>query len=99
LRRCVRAKLWITTARETRKRAEAAGWVQRIENAGGYVVSDTCLVVAPMETLGVKAMATNSAKAAFYAPSHSGLQVRLGTMAECLEAAVQGQWTSRRRGA
>jgi hypothetical protein len=97
--RRVRAKLWITTARETRKRAEAAGWVQRIENAGGYVVSDTCLVVAPMETLGVKAMATNSAKAAFYAPSHSGLQVRLGTMAECLEAAVQGQWTSRRRGA
>lgn len=97
--RRVRAKLWITTARETRKRAEAAGWVQRIENAGGYVVSDTCLVVAPMETLGVKTMATNSAKAAFYAPSHSGLQVRLGTMAECLEAAVQGQWTSRRRGA
>jgi hypothetical protein len=94
--RHVRAKLWITTARETRSRAEAAGWVQRIESAGGHVVSDTCLVVAPMEALHVKTMATNSAKAAFYAPSHSGLQVRLGTMAECLEAAVQGRWPSRR---
>jgi predicted aconitase len=97
--RTVRAKLWVTTARETRRRAEAAGWVQSIESAGGHVVSDTCLVVAPVEALGVKTMATNSAKAAFYAPSHSGLQVRLGTMAECLEAAVQGRWTTRRRGA
>lgn len=97
--RTVRSKLWVTTARETRRRAEAAGWVQRIESAGGLVVSDTCLVVAPVESLGVKAMATNSAKAAFYAPSHSGLQVRLGTMAECLEAAVQGRWASRRAGA
>jgi len=94
--RKVRARLWVTTARETRRRAEAAGWVQRIEGAGGHVVSDTCLVVAPVEALGVKTMATNSAKAAFYAPSHSGLQVRLGTMAECLEAAVQGRWAARR---
>jgi len=96
--RTVRALLWVTTARETRRRAEAAGWVQRIEGAGGHVVSDTCLVVAPVEALGVKTMATNSAKAAFYAPGHSGLQVRLGTMAECLEAAVQGRWAARRGG-
>jgi len=95
--RRVRSVLWITTARETRRRAEAAGWVQAIEHAGGHVVSDTCLVVAPVEALGVKTMATNSAKAAFYAPSHSGLQVRLGTLGECLDAAVQGRWAPRRR--
>ncbi len=95
--RKVRARLWITTARATRERAEATGWVQAIEKAGGYVVSDTCLVVAPVETLGVRAMATNSAKAAFYAPSHSGVRVRLGTMEECLAAAVTGCWRSRRR--
>ena len=95
--RRVRATLWITTARATRERAMAAGWAQAIEKAGGHVVSDTCLVVAPVEALGVRNMATNSAKMAFYAPSHSGLQVRLGTMTECLEAAVEGRWVSRRR--
>lgn len=95
--RTVRARLWVTTAEATRQSAEAAGWVQAIEKAGGHVVSDTCLVVAPVQALGVRSMATNSAKAAFYAPSHSGLQVRLGTMEECLAAAVAGRWRSGRR--
>jgi predicted aconitase len=95
--RKVRTRLWITTAQKTRDRAEAAGWVQSIEHSGGHVVSDTCLVVAPVEALGVRSMATNSAKAAFYAPAHSGVRVRLGTMEECLSAAVTGRWCSRRR--
>jgi predicted aconitase len=88
----VKAKLWITTARETKERAEEKGLVQRIEAVGGRVVADTCLVVAPIEELGLRSMATNSAKAAFYAPTHSGLVVRFGRLEKCLEAAVRGRW-------
>jgi predicted aconitase len=88
----VKAKLWITTARETKEQARQQGLVELIEAAGGRVVADTCLVVAPIEELGLRSMATNSAKAAFYAPTHSGLQVRFGELEQCLEAAVTGRW-------
>jgi len=88
----VKARLWITTARETREQAQEKGLVERIEAAGGRVVADTCLVVAPIEELGLRSMATNSAKAAFYAPTHSGLVVRFGRLEQCLEAAVTRRW-------
>ena len=91
--RHLKAALWVTTARSTREAAELEGLVARIEAAGGRVVSDTCMVVAPVEELGFRSMATNSAKMAFYAPSHSGLQVRFGSWEQCLEAAVTGKWS------
>jgi predicted aconitase len=90
--RRVKVTLWITTARVTQAAAEAAGLVARIEAAGGRVVPDTCMVVAPVAELGFRTLATNSAKMAFYTPSHSGLCVRFGPMAQCLEAAVTGRW-------
>jgi predicted aconitase len=90
--RRVNAALWITTARLTRDAAERAGLVGSIEAAGGRVVADTCMVVAPVAELGFRTLATNSAKMAFYTPSHSGLSVRFGTMEQCLEAAVVGKW-------
>ena len=93
-----RSALWITTARATRQAAQAAGLVARIEAAGGWVVADTCLVVAPVHELGFRTMATNSAKMAAYAPAHSGLTVRFGSMSQCLDAALAGRWTVRTEG-
>ncbi|MFN2290861.1 MAG: aconitase X [Anaerolineae bacterium] len=91
--RRVVAQLWITTARATRDEAERAGLVDSIEEAGGRVVADTCLVVAPVHELGFRSLATNSAKMAFYAPAHSGLAVRFGPLEQCLEAALTGRWS------
>jgi predicted aconitase len=88
----IKTDLWITTARATREAAEAAGLVARIEAAGGMVVADTCMVVAPVAELGFRTMATNSAKMAFYAPAHSGLAVRFGSVDQCVAAAVEGRW-------
>jgi len=88
----VRAALWVTTSRHVRSLAEQRGWVATIEASGAKVFADTCLVVAPMEEMGFTAMATNSAKAAFYSPSHSGLKRRFGTMEQCVEAALTGRW-------
>jgi predicted aconitase len=94
--RRLRAALWVTTARSTREAAESEGLVARIEATGGRVVADTCMVVAPVAELGFRSLATNSAKMAFYAPSHSGLSVRFGSLEQCLEAAVTGAWLPRR---
>ena len=88
----VRATLWITTSRHVRSLAEQRGLVAKIETAGGQVFADTCLVVAPIEGLGFKTLATNSAKAAFYSPMHSGLQRRFGTLEQCIDAALTGRW-------
>jgi predicted aconitase len=94
--RRIQTTLWITTARATKDAADKAGLVSRIESAGGRVVADTCMVVAPVADLGFRGMATNSAKMAFYTPSHSGLSVRFGPTERCLEAAMTGRWPSPR---
>jgi predicted aconitase len=90
--RQVRTALWITTSRAIRELAQESGAVPRIEKAGGKVVADTCMVVAPVDELGFRTLATNSGKMALYAPSHGGLSTRFGSMEKCLEAAVSGQW-------
>lgn len=46
-----------------------------IENAGGHIVQDTCMVVAPIEDMGYESVGVNSAKAANYVPSMCGLKV------------------------
>ena len=86
------ATLWVTTSRQVRAEAERLGLVASIEAASGHVVSDTCLVVAPVEHFGFKTLATNSGKAATYAPGHCGLNVRYGSLEHCVEAAVNGRW-------
>lgn len=90
--RRVAAALWITTSRAVRDAAQARGLVARLENCGARAVADTCLVVAPVAELGFRSLATNSAKMAVYAPSHSGVSVRYGPLEQCLEAAVTGRW-------
>jgi len=90
--RRVKAALWITTARETREQAASDGLVAAIEASGGHVVADMCVVVAPMQELGFRTLATPSAKGATYVPSHAGLLVRYGTVQQCVEAAVTGIW-------
>ena len=51
------------------------GYTKIIEQAGGNVVCDTCMVVAPIEDMGFEVIGVNSAKAANYVPSMGGLDV------------------------
>jgi predicted aconitase len=91
--RLVRTALWITTARQVRDEAGRRGWLDRIQASGGRIVSDTCLVVAPVEALGFRSMATNSGKGAFYGPSHAHVATHFGSLDQCLNAALSGEWT------
>jgi len=91
--RRVKAALWITMAREVRERAATQGLVDLLEASGGRAVADMCAVVAPMQELGFRTVATSSAKGASYLPSYAGLTVRYGTVEQCVEAAVAGNWS------
>ena len=62
----VRREFWITTSRPVKYLADRAGYTQTIEQAGAILAADTCCVVAPIQGR-FKALATDSAKACFYA--------------------------------
>ncbi len=64
----VKKRLWICTSRLVKERAEKAGLVKKIEQAGGRVVADTCMVVSPIEDMGFRTTGVNSGKAANYLP-------------------------------
>jgi hypothetical protein len=78
--RKVGKKLWVFTSRKIRNEAEKRGYVNVIENAGGKVLCDTCMVVSPIESIGIKKTATNSAKAAKYLASMRKQKVVFGSM-------------------
>lgn len=68
-------ELWICTSINVKAAADRMGYTKMIENAGGHIVQDTCMVVAPIEDMGYESVGVNSAKAANYVPSMCGLKV------------------------
>ncbi|UCE04849.1 MAG: DUF521 domain-containing protein, partial [bacterium] len=84
--------LWIASSAIVREQARASGIIEIIENAGGSVLADTCMVVAPLEEMGIKYIVTNSAKAATYLPSHQAAIVHFGTTEQCIQAAIEGHF-------
>lgn len=84
--------LWIATSSIIREQARREGLVEIIERAGGRVLADTCMVVAPLTEMGIKFIGTNSAKAATYLPSHQGIVTHFGTTEQCIESALEGTW-------
>jgi len=89
-KRSLEQKLLCFTSRRTSEEAEELGYVSTIERAGGVVVKDTCMVVSPLEEIGVEQILTNSCKAAHYLPSLSKVQVALAPLEECVRFAVEG---------
>ncbi len=73
--RTLKTPVWICTARTTRDTAARMGLVETIEQAGGQVVADTCMVVSPMEDLGFGTTAVDSGKAAAYLPGFCSQRV------------------------
>ena len=60
--------IWVCTSRMMKEAADRIGYTDIIEKAGGYIVSDTCMVVSPIEDMGVNITGVNSGKAANYLP-------------------------------
>ncbi len=71
----IKNELWVCTSISVKAAADRMGYTSIIENAGGKMVCDTCMVVAPIEELGFEVVGVNSAKAANYVPNMCGLEV------------------------
>jgi len=79
-------KFIVCTSRFIAEKSREA--VKVIKKAGGWVVCDTCLVVAYIEGLKIHSVLTNSVKAAYYLPSLGNVRVSLADMERCVKFAV-----------
>jgi predicted aconitase len=84
-------EFWIATSRPMKQLADKRGYTKVIEKAGGKFACDTCMAVAPLKGR-FKSIATTSAKGCYYS-RHHGMQTKLGSLEECIEAAVKGKWS------
>jgi len=89
-----KSRLWIWTDASTRADAESRGYVRALKLAGGEIISDTCGCAAcPISRSGhsIRHLATDSTKTCGFIP-RSGITTHLGSVQQCLEAAVSGYW-------
>ena len=90
-------QLWIWTDAATRAEADRAGAVRIIAEAGGQVLADTCGCAAcPVgrSGFGFRGVATDSTKSCGFLGS-TGLKMHVGSLDECIDAAVSGKWRLR----
>jgi len=77
-------EFWVCTARKIKEESDKLGYSKTIEEAGGRVVADTCMVVCPLEKMGYTVTGTNSGKAAKYLPNLCKQKVAFGKLEEIL---------------
>ncbi len=80
--------VWICTSIQVKAICDRMGYTDIIEKAGGNIVCDTCMVVAPIEDMGYKTVCTNSGKAAIYLPNFCNAKVVYGGTYEILKKGV-----------
>jgi predicted aconitase len=84
-------EFWVATSRSAKQLADARGYTEVIERAGGKFACDTCMAVAPLKGR-FKSVATTSAKGCYYS-RHNNMKTKMGSIKECVEAAVSGKWS------
>lgn len=84
-------EVYVSTSRAVLAEAEARGHVAALRAAGGRIVTDTCTYVTPVLSPTARAVMTNSGKWAWYAPGNLGVDVAIGTMADCVASARAGR--------
>jgi predicted aconitase len=85
----VKKEFWITTSRLVRQLADQAGYTRIIESSGAKIAADTCCVVAPIKGR-FHAMATDSAKACFYARGKHRFKTLYKPFDEVVLEAIRG---------
>jgi len=85
-------QLWIFTPKAIRTVADRMGYTEIINRAGAYLMTDTCPALARISPQGAAVAATDSCKQAHYLPATIGLPTWFGSVEDCVDAAVTGQW-------
>ena len=83
-------EFWVATSRSMKQLADKRSYTEIIEKAGGKFACDTCMAVAPLKGR-FRSVATTSAKGCYYS-RHNNMKTKLGSLEECIEAAVTGKW-------
>jgi len=76
------SRFWLCTSRRVKAEADRAGLTARLEGAGVEVFCDTCIIVTWLREAGIDSVATDSAKAAHYAPELCKVQVEFNRLRE-----------------
>jgi predicted aconitase len=84
----VAKEFWITTARPTKHLADRLGYTRVIEASGAKFAVDTCCVVAPIKGR-FTALATDSAKACYYANAKNRFKTRFLPFDEVVQQAIE----------
>ena len=81
----------VTTSRIMSARACEEGLLAPLEAFGARLTVDTCILATPMLPKSVQVLMTNSGKYAHYAPGLLATQMVFGSMADCVQSAVEGR--------
>lgn len=84
----VKKEFWITTSRPVKGMADRMGYTKTIEDAGAKFATDTCCVVAPIKGR-FRALATDSAKACYYAYAKNNFKTRLRPFDDVVRESLQ----------
>ena len=86
-----KVEFWVATSRHIKQLSDDRGYTKIIEDAGGKFACDTCVAVAPLKGR-FKSVATTSAKACYYSRGSNLMKTKLGSLEQCINAAVTGKW-------
>ena len=84
-------EVFVTTSRVVRDLLARTGELAVIEDFGGRVTADTCIVVAPLVKPTAEVLMTNSAKYAHYGPGLLNVDSVFATTEECVASAIAGR--------
>ena len=89
--------LWIMTAPWLYDVAKNLGYAKIFQDAGAVLMSGACLAAMGAVPKGVKNIAVDTAKQAYYVTGcypdeDNSLEVCYGTTDDCIDAALTGRW-------
>jgi hypothetical protein len=90
-RRHADVQFLVTTSRIMSAQACDQGALATVEAFGARLTVDTCILATPMLPKSIRVLMTNSAKYAYYAPGLLATQVVFGSMADCVQSAIEGR--------
>ncbi|WGI17016.1 aconitase X catalytic domain-containing protein [Methanonatronarchaeum sp. AMET-Sl] len=83
--RKTKKETWLFVSREVRDKMRKT--IDEITKSGAKIITDTCMVVSPLEEIGFKKVMVDSGKAATYLPSMCNVEVTYSNLKECIEVA------------
>lgn len=86
----LKTTIWIATARPVKKLMLEDPEIIAQLDPHIKIIADTCIVVCPVDELGIRSVVTNSGKAFFYLRNNENLAVLYRDTNTCIDAAISG---------